>query len=145
MSDHKSAPLTFPYIQAKMAAFTAAAPALSSKAFFAKSSVKARAVAKAPSEPSATPAASPATACAHPRDPTASASATASSRESVEAAPAGRGAGVARRDSEVLAGALTGFGLKSAHISPFRPTMGLPGHLYGVLRAQWGAASLVSM
>ena len=31
-----------------MAAFTAAAPALSSKAFFAKSSVKARAVAKAP-------------------------------------------------------------------------------------------------
>ena len=40
--------VTFPYIQAKMAAFTAAAPALSSKAFFAKSSVKARAVAKAP-------------------------------------------------------------------------------------------------
>ena len=31
-----------------MAAFTAAAPALSSKAFFAKSSVKARAVTKAP-------------------------------------------------------------------------------------------------
>ena len=44
----QSAPLIFPYIQAKMAAFTAAAPALSSKAFFAKSSVKARAVAKAP-------------------------------------------------------------------------------------------------
>jgi hypothetical protein len=39
---------TFPTTNVKMAAFTAAAPALSSKAFFAKSSVKARAVTKAP-------------------------------------------------------------------------------------------------
>ena len=42
-----------------------------------------------------------------------------------------------------------GFGYMSplycAHISPFRPTMGIHGPPHGVLRTQWGAASLVSM